>query len=175
MNVQAMFDRYNRRYWQGRLPGYTVILSDKYNGGYCEKRERIIYINPVAAELQGGIRLLLLHEMAHAAVKAGGHGKIWMNEISRLIRLGVPLKKRLAEYERAVPRSQVLGEFYDAALEAGNGVTWPQVRRELGYKRSYTDKHGRAVSRYDANFLKKARREWFRGRAFKERCAKNCQ
>jgi hypothetical protein len=43
MNVQALFDRYSR-YWQGRLPRYTVTLSEKYHGGYCEKRKRKIYM-----------------------------------------------------------------------------------------------------------------------------------
>ena len=36
MDVQSLFDHFNREYWGGRLPHYTVVLTDKFIGGHCE-------------------------------------------------------------------------------------------------------------------------------------------
>src|SRR5437870_9225374 len=76
--LQQLFERFNRRYWRGRLPHYTVIVSDKYVGARCEKRDRIIYINPSIPPRS--VPQFLLHEMAHAAVKGYAHGKLWRDE-----------------------------------------------------------------------------------------------
>ena len=169
IKLQALFEHYNRRYWQGRLPRYTVRLSDKSS---CDKRKRTIYINPssLAGVSTGSV---LLHEMAHAAVKKGGHDDVWLSEIRRLIRLGASLKKELSRYEdpkHAVTEQQLLSDFFVAGSENENFVRWPQVRRQLGYTLGYTDKHGRAISRHSQDFLKKARREFLKGLALMPKC-----
>ena len=167
MNAQTLFERYNRRYWRGRLPHYTVLVTDKYTGGRCERGRKVIYINPGTPM---GVPRTLLHEMAHAATK-GGHGKKWQDEMRRLVRLGAPLKRELDGYtsKKAINLAQILGQFYDAGCEAGDGVTWREVRIRLGYEWGYVDSKGRAPDRTCARILQKARREWLRGRALRER------
>ena len=141
--LQQLFERFNRRYWRGRLPHYTVIVSDKYVGARCEKRDRIIYINPSIPPRS--VPQFLLHEMAHAAVKGYAHGKLWRDEMERLIRLGAPLKGELAEYSpEAVPQTlaSILPEFFDAAFLSDQ--TWREVWRHKAYGYGFTE---RVVSR----------------------------
>jgi len=162
MDMQSLFDTYNQQYFGGRLPRYKVLHTDKYNGGRCERRKRTIYINPHT----GDISLILLHEMAHAAV-GYGHGKVWLDEIKRLVELGAPLQEelKLCAPETAITPKQILPEFFQAGLEAPDNWTWPEVRRYLGYMYGLTDKNGRAENSRCSLFLRKARREWLRGRA----------
>ena len=171
MGVQDLFDQYNNRYWRGRLPRYKVLVTDRYTGGRCEKRQRMIYINPSTPAV---VSRTLLHEMAHAAVRGNGHNKVWLNEVKRIVRLGAPLKQELAGYasKNAINREQVLGEFYDAGCEADDTFTWRQLRRSLGYEYGYVDKEGRAADKYAAQFLEQLRREWLRGRAQRRRFQK---
>jgi len=161
--LQQLFERFNRRYWRGRLPHYTVIVSDKYVGARCEKRDRIIYINPSIPPRS--VPQFLLHEMAHAAVKGYAHGKLWRDEMERLIRLGAPLKGELAEYSpEAVPQTlaSILPEFFDAAFLSDQ--TWREVWRHKAYGYGFTDRTGRVENQYAAQFRRKARRQWMRGR-----------
>jgi hypothetical protein len=170
MNAQALFERYNRRYWKGRLPHYTVLVTDKYKGGRCARGRRVIYINPGTPM---GVPRTLLHEMAHAATK-DSHGKMWQNEIKRLIRMGAPLKGELDGYtsNKPINLAQTLGEFYDAGCEADDCVTWRDVRLRLGYEWGFVDNKGRAPDRTSARILQKGRREWLRGRALRKRLRK---
>jgi hypothetical protein len=164
MNVQALFYRYNRRYWRGRLPLYKVVLTDKYVGGRCEKQQRIIYINPSTT---GPISRTLLHEMIHAAVRGNGHGRTFQDEMNRLCRLGAPLRKELDMYVagKVFGEAHILAEFYDIGGEAEDTVTWAQVRGRLGYEYGFLDKEGHAPNTYSARFLQKARRQFLRGRS----------
>src|SRR5260370_13338810 len=159
MGVQDLFDQYNKRYWRGRLPRYKVLVTDKYTGGRCEKRQRMIYINPSTPAV---VSRTLLHEMAHAAVRGNGHNKVWLDEVKRIVRLGAPLEQELARYapENAIHPAQILAEFYDAGCEAEDTVTCRQLRRSLGYEYGSLDKEGRAADEYSARFLEQARREW---------------
>src|SRR5271165_3590458 len=170
VNAQALFDRYNRRFWQDRLPHYTVLVTDKYTGGRCDERRRVIYIHPSSPM---GLSRTLLHEMAHAATN-GGHGKRWQDEIRRLLWLGAPLKEELDQYspKKAVHLAQILGEFHDAGCEADDSVTWRQVRLRLGYEWGFVDSKGLSPNKSGARILRKARREWLRGRALRKRLRK---
>lgn len=161
--LQSLFTEYNRRYFGGRLPRYKVLLTNAVNpdGGRCERRKRRIYINPHKED----VSLLLLHEMVHAAV-GRGHGKVFLKELRRLIELGAPLQEELKRYENAVSAmtpKQLLAEFFQAGLDAPD-ITWTAARRYLGDKWGLTDKRGRAKSRRWSSFLRRARREWSRGR-----------
>jgi hypothetical protein len=109
--------------------------------------------------------------MAHAAAKGNGHGKVWRKEIRRLVRLGAPLKTELLRYapKKVVNTNQILGEFYDVGYEAGEVVTWPEVRFRLGYENGLVDIEGYVTNRTCARLLQKMRREWLRGRGEKRR------
>jgi hypothetical protein len=171
MNAQVLFQRFNDKYWKGDLPHYNVLVNDKYYCGLCKKQERTIYINPATSE---SVPRTLLHEMAHAAVAGNEHRKAWLNEIRRLIRLGAPLKTELSLFARGkvIGPAQILFEIRDAGFEAGEDVTWQQVRVRLGYQYCLVDKQNRATNRSCAKLLQKMRREWLRGRREKRRFEK---
>jgi hypothetical protein len=157
---QSLFTEYNQLYFGGRLPRYKVLLTT--NHSRCERRKRSIYINPDKED----VPVILLHEMVHAAV-GPGHEKIWRDEVRRLVELGAPLQEELKRYapENQISLKQLLGEFFEAGLYAPPDWTWSEVRREVGYKFGITDKDGLAKSRRWSRFLRRARREWYRGRA----------
>lgn len=158
--LARLFDRYNQRYWRGRLPRYQVTLTDRFKGCRCDRRARTIYINPSYPA-----PTLLLHEMAHAASN-GRHGPVWQSELRRLIRLGAHLKKELAEYtdRKPITPTEILGEFYDAGV---GSVAWAQVRRSLGYAYVLVDCDGRTTDHTSARLLKKAHQEWCKGCTFR--------
>lgn len=158
-HLQSLFNEYNQLYFEGRLRRYQVLLTR--DTSRCERRKRRIYINPDTGE----VSVILLHEMVHAAV-GRGHGKVWWDELNRLVELGAPLQEELKKYapENAKTQKQLLPEFFDAGLDGPPDMTWAEVRCYLGYKWGATDKHGRARSRRWSRFLRSARREWSRGR-----------
>ncbi len=156
---QSLFAEYNQLYFGGRLARYKVLLTIDHSR--CERRKRRIFINPDT----GDVSVILLHEMVHAAVGTG-HGKVWLAEGKRLVELGAPLQEELERYapQNQVTLKELLAEFFDAG-QASLDWAWPEVRCYLGYKWGITDKHGRAKSRRLSRFLRRARREWSRGRA----------
>jgi hypothetical protein len=158
-DLQSLFTEYNQLYFGGRLRRYQVLLTR--DTSRCERRKRRIYINPDTGE----VSVILLHEMVHAAV-GRGHGKVWWDELRRLVELGAPLHEELERcaLEKQATLRQVRTEFFDAGLQSPDW-TWPEVRCYLGDKWSITDKHGRTKSRRLSRFLRRARREWSRGRA----------
>jgi hypothetical protein len=159
-NPQNKFAEYNQLYFGGRLARYKVLLTIDHS--HCERRKRKIYINPNGED----VSVILLHEMVHAAV-GPGHGKKWLDEVRRLVGLGAPLREELQKYstEKTVGSKQLLDEFFEVGLDAPPDFTWPEVRRDRGYKWGITDKNGRAKSRRWSRFLRKARRKWSEGRA----------
>jgi hypothetical protein len=161
---QSLLTEYNLRYFGCRLRQYKVLLTNALNPdcGRCEKRKRRIYINPVKED----VSVILLHEMVHAAV-GPGHDKKWRDEVRRLVELGAPLQKELIRYspENRESLKQLLSEFCDVGLYAPPDWIWSEVRREVGHKYGITYKQGRVKSRRWSRFLRRARREWSRGRA----------
>ena len=157
---QSLFAEYNQLYFGGRLPRYKVLLTNDHSP--CERRKRKIYINPDKED----VSVILLHEMVHAAV-GFGHRKKWLDEVRRLAELGAPLKEEIQKYspEKETSSKQLLDEFFEAGQDVPPDWTWAEVRRYLGYKWGITDKYGHAKSRRWSRFLRRARREWSRGRA----------
>jgi hypothetical protein len=102
---------------------------------------------------------ILLHEMAHVAVRGNRHGKIRQNEMKRLIRLGSASEKgtRRVCHRKAGGPAAILTELYDASVKSG--ITWQQLRRSLGYEYGFVDNKGRVADQDSAPFLHRARRE----------------
>ena len=73
--LQKLFDDYNQRYWQGRLPAYRVRIDTSNRGAECDRDERVNWMSLDS----GDPRVVLLHEMAHASPRRGssGHGLVW--------------------------------------------------------------------------------------------------
>ena len=94
MNLQKLFERYNRRFFGGKLRGWTadeVHCSDSPAGthgeyGLCciEDREISIQIGLSPAEK----RKSLLHEMCHASACDECHDESWQKEMLRIDKLG---------------------------------------------------------------------------------------
>jgi hypothetical protein len=100
-NVQSLFENYNKKFFDGVLSGYRVVVCDILNergvwaGEHCRK-ERVIYIY---SELKGrALKRTLLHEMAHAHSN-DYHGAKRIEEMYRLAELGAD-----TEYEADVYR-----------------------------------------------------------------------
>jgi hypothetical protein len=106
---QEKFDDFNRRYFEGRLPDYKILVvydawywSTERCGlreelppafdslGFIDEEGRQIFIR-FHTELECGLTMVntLIHEMAHAATD-GDHGNNWQAEMARLKALGAP-------------------------------------------------------------------------------------
>jgi hypothetical protein len=75
--LQRLFDRYNRLYWQGKMPVYGVIPAtlEENTCGRCDYVKRLIQIDPVKHKHAAQLRGTMLHEMAHAsAAQRGSRG-----------------------------------------------------------------------------------------------------
>lgn len=116
-----MFRRYNREYWDGRLPAYEVRVAklearkDRVELGNCDSRARRISIDVAAHRRRASVRQTLLHEMCHAgdtstSRRTAGHGFGFWRQIERLLRRGVRFKMTCGELPHhgcpgiAVPR-----------------------------------------------------------------------
>jgi hypothetical protein len=94
MNVQRLFDRYNRRFFAGRLLGWTVDevhCSDSPAGrhgeyGSCSEKTREIFIQIGLSPAEK--RKTLLHEMCHAVARDECHDRPWQKEMFRIAELG---------------------------------------------------------------------------------------
>jgi hypothetical protein len=162
--LQKLFNHYNRKYWRARLPVYAVAVSTRHNGGYCDKRLRVIFIHPNIASEDQDAKRTLLHEMSHAAVSSG-HGKLWKAEMRRLRRRGAPIRERdMTDYEtkNALTPTYFLRSIFDAGVELPN-ETWSRIKRSFGYQNGLVDDQGRANDRRAAHLLEKCRYEFIKG------------
>src|SRR5438552_18817858 len=90
--LQTLFDEFNRRYWNGRLPRYSVRRQSKIKDGelegwaFCDHhKERII----IKSSLEGDVlREVLLHEMVHVRYPDEAHGPKFARELRRLAARG---------------------------------------------------------------------------------------
>lgn len=98
-----LFQRYNSRYWKGKLSRYVVKigdLSDRGAIGLCLFIEHEIVVDVAAHSNDAEIRSTLLHEMAHAADKSTSryaHGDGFFEQIEHLLRQKAPISLTMAE------------------------------------------------------------------------------
>ena len=100
---QELFQIFNLRYFEGRLPKHVVQVVidvnywaneyffngyglDHFSSGYIDEANKRIFLRHGDLPLEG----LLLHEMAHAAT-TGEHDDEWYTEMRRLSALGAPV------------------------------------------------------------------------------------
>jgi len=100
--IRRIFDRYNDRYWRGRIPRYNVVLGGENPTGpfgFWDPRRKIIRIFPASHKNDAVIRSTLLHEMVHAHLKreARIHGEKFWFEVERLLRKGAPISVTASE------------------------------------------------------------------------------
>jgi len=153
-----MFERWNTKYFSGRLPHYRIIISNKFGGGgLCRKKRREIYLGEQfvgSGSQKIYFKTTLLHEMGHAATR-GGHGKAWMAEMLRLAKMGAPTKSEYLDYQKLCIRpSDVLGQFYQVGLEYPD-AEWKTVRRNIGNSYGLCDDKGNAESESAGKFLRR--------------------
>ena len=100
--LRRLFDHYNKTYWRGELPQYTVRvrkLDDCF--GRCDYQSQEILVNIDEHNCDREIRATLLHEMTHAAAGPksgpGGHGYKFWAETEQLLRQGAPIEVGMSE------------------------------------------------------------------------------
>ena len=90
--LRKLFVDFNERYFDGKLPAYSVRVVDRITklgeSGRCISKRKLIEIAKGQSDSQ--TVSTLLHEMAHA-VTSGGHGKRWKAEMIHLQNAGAPL------------------------------------------------------------------------------------
>lgn len=93
--LSRLFDRYNQRYWSGRLPWYRFVVgpdpAHKDALGTCRARQRIIHVDIASHKSDREVRSTLLHEMAHAATKKRSHGVNFFAQLEKLLGKGAPI------------------------------------------------------------------------------------
>ncbi len=164
--LEQIFDRYNRRYWRGRLPSYQIIVSEKHWGSCCDRKSRQIYMHPVLFERfdQNAIRRTLLHEMAHAATQ-GVHGEAWQREMKRLHRRGAPVAPDDLDPELVDSQLQkraMLDAFEEYGWESPD-IPWGGLLNRLAYPMGLVTNDGKPVSKRAARFLVKCNQAFNRG------------
>ncbi len=164
--LRRLLDRYNRRYWRGRLPHYEIILSEKHWGSACDRKSRRIYLHPVLFERldEDAIHRTLIHEMAHAATR-GVHGRAWQREMKRLKRMGAPVAADDLDPGSVSSRLQMramLDTFQEYGWEEPD-KPWENLLRRLAYPMGLVTNDGKPVSKQASRFLMKCRRAFRRG------------
>ena len=88
----ALYQRYNRRYWNGELPPYKIeIRRCRRCSGFTLHRSFMIAINVAGHVNDDEVRLTLLHEMVHvAALDSPAHSLDFWQEVDRLLGKGAP-------------------------------------------------------------------------------------
>ncbi len=159
--LTRLFERYNKRFWSGKLPTYRVVVTTSRTGGLCDRRKRQILMNVESFRSDSEIRRMLLHEMAH--IIALGHGKLFQRELERLIRAGaMTLHTELKAYRDPlrITSRVIIAEFEDAASE----VSWRQALRKIGWENGLIDATGRLTSKWAEGFIEKAKKIFHRAR-----------
>lgn len=115
MDLYQAYERYNKKYWKGKLPpnvtinvispdgkGYIVSLKEGNIGGSgfstAAPNEPLIELSAVTLSSDSHWKLVLAHEMCHLAVDLDGmkkgtrgksqHGPRFKEEVRKLARLG---------------------------------------------------------------------------------------
>jgi hypothetical protein len=154
VDVQKLFERYNRKYFGGKLPPYTVEISNKYATSRCCKAKRTIYLN----EKPEKMKVALLHEMAHT-ISRSGHGPGWRRQMARLQRLGAPIPK--SEYQSYARRNKIdpcreyLEEIEGAAMDAPD-LPIHELVQSFCYDKGFITIEGVAETASERRFLREA-------------------
>jgi hypothetical protein len=119
MNIQKLFNRYNQRFWKGKLRGWTVdevhcsdLPSDQEYGA-CDNETREIFIQIGLSSAEK--RKTLLHEMCHVVTDRHSgpldcHGLAWQKEMFRINELGARgMKAEARSYARRIEREIFAG------------------------------------------------------------------
>ena len=93
--LQDIFEHYKRKYWQGRLPAYRLVIATMSEAmGLCESRSKLITLDVERHKSDREVRSTVLHEMAHAAAFARGsrgHDPKFFGQVEKLLRLRAPI------------------------------------------------------------------------------------
>ena len=91
--LHRLFEYYNRRFWQGELPAFKIVLGplDSARGQWNPKK-RVITINAERHKNDRDVRSTLLHEMCHAAdPQSLGHDDKFFAQLEKLLERGAPI------------------------------------------------------------------------------------
>ncbi len=152
--LQRLLQRYNRKFWNSRLTGWTAEFSRDHLGGFgfCNRTIKRILVRLETHTSDRQVRATLVHEMAHAASNVW-HGKRWRLEMQRLKRAGAPTES----LDFLVPYSarHVVTSFMDAASA---GESWEAATLDLGPLFHLCDEFGNPIDARTARILWECKR-----------------
>ena len=102
MIIQSYFREYNRKYFGGKLPRYTVRFKKNFptgQSGETDERRKIISIDWKLRNYIDIVRQTLLHEMVHAKLHLTGYYD-WKSDIEYTLNL-LAKNKLTAKYHDA--------------------------------------------------------------------------
>lgn len=153
--IQRLFNRYTKRFWQGKLAGWTVDTSGDHPGafGYCNPNTHRISVRLGTHETDREVKATLVHEMAHAATN-GAHGRKWRNELERLTKAGAPTSP--LDFLTPYSARPIVTSFIAAAHEGD--VSWDEALAELGTSFDLCGPDGRPVSQRASHILRQCKK-----------------
>ncbi len=134
--LTRLFERYNRKFFAGRLSGWTVSHTwdepfDRYKDGayftgYCNLERKRIFVH-LNCQTDYEVRTTLLHEMAHAVTNDPQHkiGGAWAVEIERLRAAGARVPSaayHIGRLSRAVFERYLAERQLQKACRCGRGI-----------------------------------------------------
>ena len=126
--LRRLFDRYNQRFFSGRLSDWTVDSSENHLGhyGYCNPETKRISIRVEAHRNDRQVRATLVHEMAHAVTDVD-HNAEWQSEMARLKSAGAPTEP--LDFVVPYESRSLVTSFMDYA---SGGASWQEALNDLG-------------------------------------------
>jgi len=95
LDLESLYAEYNKKYFGGQLPKIPVRWGKVDEGHAAEflhhPLEIVVHPTIKRCGLDKYSKILLLHEMAHVKLrdrKIKDHGRVWVNEMKRLARIG---------------------------------------------------------------------------------------
>ena len=128
--LMKLFERYNHRFWSGKLEGWSVTSREMCAGlyGQCDPSRSLILVRLSTHDSDFGVRATLVHEMAHASCGLD-HDEKWRMEMMRVKAVGAPTSALdfLLPYDEM--RSLVT-DFIDAA-RSDSSLSWYEASNFL--------------------------------------------
>lgn len=135
--LSELFDKYNRLYFRGRLPVYSVRYVDTEIPslrGQCDNINHTIDVRRGIAEDE--LRQLLLHEMCH--IGAPSHGKTFLRRLQHLADIGEDWAKKEIELYKIAPTwnqsiADLRNTITDWSFEVDPSVSFDDILTPLAH------------------------------------------
>jgi hypothetical protein len=136
-SLSELFDEYNERFWDGRLPEYSIKVVDSDIpawGGECVSKSRTILMRRGLSDKEN--RRVLLHEMCH--IRTYHHGKKFIAQLKHLAELGETwANEEIEMYQNATTWNQHMSllrdDIEDLAFELEESAKFSDILEPLAH------------------------------------------